>query len=129
MQSLLKDMKEFHTLAKLPIAEKVQLRLSPELRTRLQNLLEEESSETQTAIRSNDLIEIADGLADTIWVCVHIATFYGIPLDKVWTEVARTNMNKVNGTQGSVATRPDGKILKPARWTPPEIERIIREAM
>ena len=47
---------------------------------------------------------------------------FGIPIERVWDEVHRSNMQKIGG-----ATREDGKILKPDGWTPPNIARALSE--
>ncbi len=84
------------------------------------NLIMEEVSELQEAIRQYDIIGIADGIADAIYVILGTAIEYGINMTPVWDEVQRTNMAKVGGT-----VREDGKILKPEGWTPPDIAKIL----
>jgi predicted HAD superfamily Cof-like phosphohydrolase len=63
-----------------------------------------------------DLAGIADGIADLIYVLCGMAVTYGIPLDRVWSEVHAANMRKVGGGE-----RADGKILKPEGWVGPDI--------
>ncbi len=86
-----------------------------------ENLLREEFRETIAALQKGDLVEIADGLADLIYVAAGLAVSYGIPLDEVWEEVHRSNMAKEGG-----ATREDGKILKPAGWVAPDVAGVLR---
>jgi predicted HAD superfamily Cof-like phosphohydrolase len=83
-------------------------------------LLAEEVAELITATTNEDIVEIADGIADVIYVAVGMALANGIPLDAVWDEVQRSNMAKVGG-----ATRQDGKVLKPEGWQPPNIEAVL----
>lgn len=64
-----------------------------ELRIRL---LREEFEETIAAIEADDLVEIADGLADLVYVAVGAALTYGIPFNRVFEEVHRTNMAKLS---------------------------------
>lgn len=71
-----------------------------------------------------NLAEVADGIADTIYVLCQLARALGVPLDEVWSEVQRTNMLKV-GVDGKVTRREDGKILKPTDWTPPQILQLL----
>lgn len=66
------------------------------------------------------LTETADGIADSVWVLLGTALAYGIDLDPVWDEVARSNVAKARGP-----VRPDGKRLKPEGWTPPDIEGAL----
>src|SRR5262249_27509723 len=90
------------------------------------NLLDSELRELTKARMHRDLPEIADALADCIYVLIFTALCYGSPIEEVWAEVARTNMAKVAGT--SIRRRADGKIMKPDGWEPPDIAAIIERA-
>ena len=68
------------------------------------------------------LAEVADGIADLVYVAIGTASALGIDMEPVWEEVQRSNMAKVSGP-----IREDGKRLKPEGWSPPQIERVIRE--
>lgn len=70
--------------------------------------------------------KIADGLADVIYVAVGAALEFGIPLDRVWAEVHRSNMAKVDPATGKVIKRADGKVLKPEGWTPPDVAGVLK---
>ncbi len=70
------------------------------------------------------IINVADAIADLIYVLIGTALEFGIPLERVWREVQRTNMAKV-GPDGKVQRREDGKILKPEGWSPPDIEKAV----
>lgn len=72
-----------------------------------------------------DHVQAADALADIIYVCIGAANEFGIPLDKVWKEVHRSNMAKI-GPNGEVKRREDGKVIKPDGWAPPDIEGILK---
>lgn len=102
----------------LPTADDKRLRLS---------LMWEEMGEVERAMNDQDIVGIADGIADLIWVALGTAITYGIPIDKVWEEVKRSNFSKME-PDGTIHRRADGKILKPASWTPPDIHSIIQEA-
>lgn len=67
-----------------------------------------------------DLEKLSDGLADLIYVTVGTALEFGIPLDRVWAEVQRANMQKASGPR-----RADGKVLKPPGWVPPDIHGAL----
>lgn len=127
MHSLTVDVARFHAATDTPqlakprfVPERAQLRI---------DLINEEAKETTSAMASGDLPQIADGLADLIYVSIGAALEFGIPLGAVWAEVQRSNMAKVDPSTGKVRKRADGKVLKPEGWTPPDIERIIIEAM
>jgi predicted HAD superfamily Cof-like phosphohydrolase len=57
-------------------------------------LIEEEWSELSSGLEQDDLVEIADGIADLIYVLVGTAISYGIPIDRVFQEVHNSNMTK-----------------------------------
>lgn len=124
--------REFQLKFGQPVAERPGL--LPFSRAKFRHgLIYEESRETWDAIRfagltensdAEDIAEIADGLADLIYVCIGTALEYGIPLDAVMREVHRSNMAKVGG-----AMREDGKVLKPEGWQPPDTVGIIRKEM
>lgn len=69
------------------------------------------------------MASIADGLADLCYVTIGTAVAYGIPLDKVFDEVHRSNMAKA--PRGVVLYREDGKVLKPDDWTPPDVKGVM----
>jgi len=84
--------------------------------------MEEELREFGEAARHRDLPEIADALADLIYVTLGTAITYGIDLRPVWDEVQRANMAKVGGPK-----REDGKQLKPEGWEPPNIKKALQQ--
>lgn len=100
----------------------------PEVDKLCYNLIKEEiHEELADAWIKGDIVEIADAITDSIWVLICMAQCYGIPIEKVWEEVTRSNMAKFPG--GAVIRRPeDGKIMKPPDWKPPDIKRILEEA-
>jgi predicted HAD superfamily Cof-like phosphohydrolase len=84
------------------------------------SLIVEEINETLNAMDRNDLVEIADGIVDSIVVLLGTAITYGIDIRPVWDEVHRTNIAKKDGP-----IREDGKKMKPLGWKKPEIEKIL----
>ena len=112
------DVKQwFKNLSDIP-EEDYQLRL---------RLLKEEVEEFENAHKNRDKVEMADALADIIYIAVGTANIMNIPLDKVWDEVQRSNMDKVDPTTGKVKKREDGKVLKPDGWKGPQIEKVLEE--
>jgi predicted HAD superfamily Cof-like phosphohydrolase len=126
MKRALKQVLEFHKVTNSLINYKPTIvnKITNGLRI---ELLKEELRETIDAIEAEDIVEIADGLADLCYVAIGAAVSYGIPLDKVFDEVHRSNMNKA--PHGFVKYRSDGKILKPYGWKPPDVGGIIEEAL
>lgn len=87
------------------------------------SLLEEEYTEYMDAEANADIVEIADALADIVYIACGTAVSYGIPLDKIFEEVHRSNMAKL--VDGKVIRREDGKVQKPAGWTSPDVKGIL----
>jgi len=90
-----------------------------DLHTRLIN---EEVGELLTAIERGDMVGVADGVADAVWVLMGTAIVYGIDLRPVWEEVAAANMRMKDGTM-----RADGKLLKPEGWEGPRVVECLEE--
>ena len=84
-------------------------------------LIEEEVAETLAAMRDADLVGVADGIADAIYVLIGTAIAYGIQLPDVWAEVHASNMRKVGGP-----VREDGKRGKPDGWVGPDVAGVLR---
>lgn len=84
-------------------------------------LIDEEYQELKKAIDDRDIIGVADGSADLIYVILHNCLAWGIDLAPIWDEVQRTNMAKLGGPKS-----PDGKQLKPAGWKPPDLRTLLR---
>lgn len=54
-----------------------------------------------------------------------LAVLLHLPMDRVWHAVHASNMTKVVG--GKVLRRPDGKIIKPDGFQPPNIANVLWE--
>ncbi len=93
------------------------------------DLIEEEIREIKTAMEEDDMVGIADGIADAIYVLVGCAITYGIPLEAVWNRVQKANMAKL-GSDGKPVKSAAGKAIKPPGWTPPneDIRTLLIEA-
>lgn len=125
-QTPLQMVKAFHEAFGVPTYDTPKV---PEIDRRVLRvaLMEEEWGELTEALSRGtygNLIDIADALADLVYVIYGTALEYGIPLDAVLEEVHRSNMAKL-GPDGKPILRADGKILKPEGWQPPNIEAIL----
>tara|TARA_Y100000816_G_C26093968_1_gene578547 strand:+ start:1896 stop:2264 length:369 start_codon:yes stop_codon:yes gene_type:complete len=87
------------------------------------NLITEEYKETLQAFKQRDIIELADGLADMVWVIMGLCNSVGIDFEKVWEEVRSSNMSKFQG--GRVIKNDQGKILKPESYFKPDIKKVL----
>ena len=120
MEAMGQTVREFPSI---PTPEELDLRIT---------LITEEFDETIDALlqcRMNGgpatqrIAEVADGIADSIYVLLGAAASFGIDMEPIWEEVQRSNMAKTDGH-----VRPDGKRMKPEGWEPPRIaEAIIQQ--
>lgn len=124
MRQLLDDVAAFHRATDTPILDGPRFPSEDRIRLR-ESLITEEYDELFRALANCDLIEAADAMADLIYVIVGTALEFGVPLDRVWDEVQRSNMAKVDPATGKVRKREDGKVLKPEGWQPPDIFRVL----
>ena len=91
------------------------------------NLMKEEWKELQEAIDKKDPIETLDALEDFIVVTIGAIHSAGMDGEGGWKEVMRTNFAKIDKETGKVRKREDGKVLKPAGWTPPDLKPFIEK--
>jgi predicted HAD superfamily Cof-like phosphohydrolase len=118
---------EFHTAFGAPVQHAPELPATEERRHLRMRLLSEEFREYCQAEGANDIVEIADALADMTYIIYGTAVEYGIPLDAVFREVHRSNMSKLD-ENGKPILREDGKVLKSRLWSPPDIDGILELA-
>lgn len=114
---------EFHETYNMPIREKPVLDI-PARKMRLA-LVTEEAEEYAEAEANDDLIEIADALADIVYVAYGAALEHGIDLDEVLKEVQRSNLSKLHHETGLPIYREDGKVLKGENFFPPNVEEVL----
>lgn len=114
----------FHEAFDLPRASRPGTDIPAELAKLRVDLLVEETGEFADASAKNDIVGIADALADIVYVAYGAAVTYGIDLDAALREVHRSNMSKLDD-QGRPVYRGDGKVLKSARYRPPDISGVL----
>lgn len=119
--NMIADVREFHEKFGQPVLGRPEFpsRERMDLRWRL---IQEEYFELAGGISKKDLPEVADAIADLIYVLIGTAHEFGIPLGHVWNAVHQSNVAKVGG--GADAK---GKIMKPEGWVAPDIEGILRQ--
>lgn len=117
------DVKDFHLAFGQRIGTRPAFPEDINERELRMNLLEEEVNEYFDAEEALDIVEIEDALADIIYIACGTAVSYGIPLDKVFEEVHRSNMAKL--VDGKPIYREDGKVKKPEGWVPPDIKGVL----
>lgn len=117
---MINKVREFQEATGAPVGT-VSLNDDSRVNLRL-DLVEEEWRELYHAAHNYDVVEVADALADIIYVAYGFAVELGIPLDRVLDEVHRSNMSKIGGP-----VRADGKQLKPETYSPPNVRGILED--
>jgi predicted HAD superfamily Cof-like phosphohydrolase len=87
-------------------------------------LIAEEVKELADAFYCQNIVEVADALADIAYVTYGAAIAFGIDLDACIAEVHRSNMSKL-GADGSPVFREDGKVLKGPNYSPPNLQEVL----
>lgn len=117
---------EFHIAFGVPVIP-IPMIVPEERRVLRRRLMREELEELLAAMILGSLVDIADGLADLLYVVYGTAAEYGIPIDKVFAEVHHSNMTKLDENSDPIY-REDGKVLKGPLFQLPRIKEIIEEA-
>lgn len=126
MNKAIRKVEEFHDVFGLSIQH------TPEIpddwtQGRRYNLIHEEVvEELLPAMKAKDMVKIADGIGDAIFVLIGTALEYGIPLDHIFTEICRSNMSKKWLDEPHIRKRADGKILKPPTYSPADIAGVLK---
>lgn len=115
--------KVFHERFGLPVLDKPDFPSEERVVLRM-NLISEEMGELASAVLNRDIVEVADALADLLYVTYGMAHEFGIPIDKVFEEVQASNMTKL-GEDGKPIKRADGKIMKGPNFRPPDIKSVL----
>lgn len=108
----------FHVKYGLPVSNTPGV-ISPGEASFRHTILEEEVNELWSSCCDEDIVGIADALADITYVVCGTAVVYGIPLDEVFKEVHRSNMTKTAPLNGV------GKVLKGSDYSPPDIAKVL----
>lgn len=91
------------------------------------SLMQEEllgKRELAESIRNQDLVGIADGIADLLYVTIGTAVSYGLDAEALVAEAHRSNMSKL-GADGKPIYRADGKVLKGPDFFEPDFASVI----
>ena len=88
------------------------------------DLIKEELNELELAMKSKNLKEIADALADILYVTYGAGYAYGINLDKCFKEVQKANMSKL-GNDGKPIYNDKGKVMKGPNYLAPNLKQFV----
>lgn len=127
MEKLIKQVEEFNKAFKIDYAQKPTLISNAESALRFK-LMDEENEEYLDATIDEDLVEIADALGDQLYILVGTILKHGMQdvIEKVFNEIQRSNMSKLD-ENGEAIVREDGKILKGANYSKPNLKPIIEK--
>ncbi len=88
----------------------------------------EELIEYFDACKDGDLIEVADALADQLYILLGTMISHGMTdvIEDIFDEVHRSNMSKL-GEDGKPIHREDGKVLKGPNYSPPNVSKYLAD--
>tara|TARA_B100001996_G_scaffold318811_1_gene262477 strand:- start:1628 stop:2002 length:375 start_codon:yes stop_codon:yes gene_type:complete len=90
------------------------------------DLIKEELDEFEQALKDKNLEEVADSLADILYVTYGAGHAFGIDLDKCFDEVQRSNMSKL-GADGKPIYNEDGKVMKGPKYFKPDFSKFVKK--
>lgn len=120
-------LRESHQVQRLVTSEVPTLDVPSPVKELRCALIEEEASEFRAAVEADDIAEVADAIADLLYVVYGAALTFGIPVREVFTEVHRSNMTKLDD-EGQPILRADGKVMKGPNFSPPDLRPILDAA-
>lgn len=123
MNKMQQQVQEWHRKFGVPVADRPVF-IEGNRRALRVRLIQEELDELDVACVRGDLVEVADALADLLYVTFGTAAEFGLDMEPIFDEVQRSNMSKLF-PDGLAHHRDDGKVLKGPNFKPPNIERII----
>ena len=88
------------------------------------DLIQEELSELEEAIKKKDIKEVADALTDILYVTYGAGHAFGINLDKCFGEVQNSNMSKL-GQDGKPIYNDKGKVMKGPNYFEPDLGKFV----
>lgn len=123
MMDIFRDAVEFHLAAVGPLPTAAPgFQVTDAMAQLKERLLTEEFDELLNAIWDNDIVGIADGCVDLVYIVGGILVAYGIDFPPAWAAVHEANMKK---TGPGSSRRADGKLCKPEGWKHPDIKAIV----
>ncbi len=119
MHKAQEQVRDFHRVNHLFIGEQPEWPHPKHVQKQL-DLIYEEASELEQAVRQGDYLEAVDAVCDLLYVTYGMAVTLGFDVEPFFEEVQRANLEKTGGPK-----REDGKQLKPAGWHGPEHAEVF----
>ena len=88
-------------------------------------LISEEYEELIESLLTHDMEKIADGAADLIYVIIGTCVSYGIPIERIFREMHRSNMTKVYIKPVDEGSKYAGYNPKGKGFMPPDVIGIL----
>ena len=110
---------EFHRKFDIAV-QAIPSEITEETKRLRAGLIQEEFDELKESMAAGNMALVAKELADLLYVVYGTAVSYGIDMEPVFREVHRSNLSKVGGHK-----RDDGKWVKPATYSPADLEPIL----
>ena len=126
LQETVLEVQRFHETFGLPVAHAPVAELPRAVLSLRLKLLQEELDEYREAAEAGDLVAIADALTDLLYVLFGAYVSHGLQdlATELFVEVQRSNMSKLDEA-GRPVVRADGKILKSALFSEPDLAAIL----
>ncbi|MFK8301565.1 hypothetical protein ACI75Y_01530 [Capnocytophaga stomatis] len=128
MQNKLKSVAEFHKAFGLGMSQEPTINLREEITNLRFRLMAEENEEYLEAVKSKNMVEVADALGDMLYILCGTIIEHGMQhkIEEVFNEIHRSNMSKLD-ENGKPIYREDGKVMKGANYFKPDIARILED--
>lgn len=124
MNKFERALRDFHAAFGLAMSDVPLARVPEKTRKLRESLIEEEYKELQEALDAEDLEQICKESCDLLYVVIGLMVAYGVPIDRCFDEVHRSNMSKL-GPNGRPIYREDGKALKGPDYSPADLKKIL----
>lgn len=135
MNKMQKQVQAFHEAFGHTVNEQPRIPSIDDIKLRIL-LMQEEllgKGELAESMENQDLIGVADGLADLLYVTIGTAVVFGIDIEPIFDEVHRSNMSKLGEDGKPIHSRgeeldgqPLGKVLKGPNFFEPAIGKEIK---
>jgi predicted HAD superfamily Cof-like phosphohydrolase len=73
----------------------------------------------------SDQTQVLDAFLDIAWVAIGGAIAMGADVPGAWAEIVRSNMSKVDPATGKMLKDANGKVIKPAGYSKPDLARFL----
>src|ERR1700741_775180 len=125
MDLLIKRLEEFHVKFQIPIGKRIGDTEKGQQDLHFK-LMSEELNEFNDAVQKGDIVGVADGLGDVLFVLMSSFVAHGLQgcFLEIFNEICDSNMSKL-GPDGKPILREDGKILRGDDYFKPRLQEII----